>query len=111
MLLVDLTLHTAILWFLITFFTRSTSADRSLIQTMVVVGGMFLVGIVSEFALRPAIGFFTMVIELAALYWLVDKSCETNRKTTIKICLWYLVCVFSLRFLFELAKLMVNKAA
>jgi hypothetical protein len=91
-------LQVGILWFLITLFTRSTSSSQSLNETWIVVIGMLIVSFLSRLLLGGILGPFTAIIEVAALYLLVDKVCGTSRKVTIKICAWYL----GISFLFGL---------
>lgn len=84
-------LKVGILWFLITLFTRSNDSKQSFNETLIVIFGMMLVGILSRIFLVPLIGYFTVLIEIAALYFLVDFACGHSRKVTLKICGWYLV--------------------
>jgi hypothetical protein len=89
MQVIGLFLQVGILWFLITLFTRSTNANQSLNETWIVVFGMLIVGFVSRLLLSPFLGPFIVIIDVTALYLLVDKVCGTSRKTTIRICAWY----------------------
>jgi len=82
-------LSVGILWFLITLFTRSTSSSKSLNETWIVVFGMLIVSFLSRLLLGGLLGPFTIIVNIAALYLLVDKVCDTDRRTTIKICVWY----------------------
>ena len=79
-----------ILWFLITLFTRSTNSTHTLNETWIVVIGMLFVNFLSDLLLGGFIGPFTAIVDIAALYFLVDKVCGTSQKITIKICAWYL---------------------
>lgn len=58
----------ALLWLLITFFTRATSSSGSLTETWIVIIGMQIVRFFSRLLLAWAIGPFVLLIELAALY-------------------------------------------
>lgn len=93
-------LQVGILWFLITLFTRSTSSSQSLTETWIVVIGMLIVSFLTRLLLGAILGPFTLLINIAALYILVDKVCGTSRKVTIRICAWYLGISFLLSLLF-----------
>lgn len=97
-------LSVGILWFLITLFTRSTSSTQSLTETWIVVIGMLIVGFVSRLLLSGILGPFTLVVDIAALYLLVDKVCGTSRKVTIKICAWYFGISFLIGVFFALLR-------
>jgi hypothetical protein len=86
---VGVLISVAILWFLITLFTRSTSSSQSLTETWIVVIGMLMVGMLSRWLLEDLLGPFTFVVNVVALYFLVDKVCGTSRAVTIRICAWY----------------------
>jgi len=87
--IISLFLQVGILWFLITLFTRSTNSSQTLIETWIVVIGMLIIGGLTRFFLSGILGPFTIVIEAAALYFLVGKVCGASRKATLKICGWY----------------------
>lgn len=91
-------LSVGILWFLITLFTRSTSSSRSQTEAWIVVIGMLIVGILTRLLLGRILGPFTVVINIVALYLLVDKICGASQKVTLRICVWY----FGLTFLINL---------
>lgn len=93
-------LQVGILWFLITLFTRSTSSSQSLTETWIVVIGMLIVSFLTSLLLGAILGPFTLLINIAALYILVDKVCGTSRKVTIRICAWYLGISFLFGLLF-----------
>lgn len=86
---IGLFLQTGILWLLITLFTRSTDSQQTLNETRIVIFAMLAVGFVTKFLLRPYLGPFSLLVDVAALYWLVDKVCGNSRNITFKICLWY----------------------
>jgi hypothetical protein len=90
MQLFGLFLQVGILWFLITLFTRSTNAKQSLVETWIVVFGMLAIGFVARWLLSPIAGPLVVLVEVAALYLLVDKVCGASRSATIRICAWYL---------------------
>lgn len=96
--IIGLILQVGILWFLITLFSRSTNSSQALTETWIVVIGMLIVGILTRLFLSGRLGPFTAIIDIAALYWLVDKVCGTSRKVTFKICGWY----FGISFLISL---------
>ncbi|MCW1883658.1 hypothetical protein OKA04_02890 [Luteolibacter flavescens] len=102
---IGLFLQVGILWFLITLFTGSTSSSRSLTETWIVVIGMLIVSFLVRLLLGGILGPFTFVIEIAALYLLVDKVCGTRRNVTIRICAWYL----GISFLFSLFFAMISR--
>lgn len=79
-----------ILWLLITIFTESTNSSQSLRETWIVIIGMMMVGTLNRWLLYAHLGFFTVVLEIAALYNLIDKVCGVSQKATLKICGWYL---------------------
>jgi hypothetical protein len=69
-----------ILWFLITLFTGSTDSSRSLRETWIVIIGMLIVGLLARFMLAALLGdleilidIVALLIDIAALYVLVDK--------------------------------------
>ena len=80
-----------ILWFLIALFTGSIDADKSYRETWIVVFGVMIVGSVFRSLLGDSLGPLAIPFQLVALYYLVDWSCGTDRRTTLKICGWYLV--------------------
>jgi hypothetical protein len=82
--------NVGILWFLITLFTRQTNSTVSLGETWIVIIGAMVVGIMSRLLLGGVLGPFVVIIDIIALYFLVDKACGTPKQTTIKICGWYL---------------------
>jgi hypothetical protein len=83
-------LQVGILWFLITLFTRQTKASVSLQETWIVIAGAMFIGLLTRLFLSGILGPFTLIIDILVLYVLVDKVCGTARKTTMKICGWYL---------------------
>ena len=95
-------LQVGILWFIITLFTRSTNSSQSLNETWIVVIGMLIVSFLSRLLLGAILGPFTVIVEIAALYLLVDKVCGTSRKVTVKICAWYLGVSFLFGLFFAL---------
>jgi hypothetical protein len=97
-------LSVGLLWFLITFFTRSTDASQSLRETWIVVIGMLIISLLSRLFLAGILGPFTAIINIAALYLLIDRVCGMNRRTTIKICAWYL----GISFLIGLLSLLLS---
>ena len=92
----------AILWFLITLFTRSTSSSQTLTETWIVVIGMAMVSIVVRLLLGEILGIFTLALDVFALYLLVDKVCGVRRAATIRICVWYFVLTFLINLFFIL---------
>lgn len=84
-------LDLGLLWFLITLFTGSIDAERSFRETWIVVFGVMIVGLVARSLLGDSLRPLATPIQLVALYFLVDWSCGTDRRTTLKICGWYLV--------------------
>ena len=90
MYLFNLAISIGILWFLITFFTGSTNSSHSFNLAWIVIFGMLIVGLITKILLSGIIGPFTAVVDIAALYILVDKVCGTPQKVTLKICAWYL---------------------
>ncbi|BCX47502.1 hypothetical protein HAHE_14100 [Haloferula helveola] len=98
-------LSVGILWFLITLFTRSTNASQSLTETWIVIIGMLIVGFISRLLLSGVLGPFTVIIDIAALYLLVDKVCGASRGVTIRICAWY----FGLSFLISIFFAMLSR--
>jgi hypothetical protein len=88
--MIGLLFNVGILWFLITLFTRQTNSTVSLGETWMVIIGAMVVGIVSRLLLGGVLGPFVVIIDIIALYFLVDKVCGTPKQTTFKICGWYL---------------------
>ena len=99
-------LQVGILWFLITLFTGQTNSNVSLTETWIVMIGMMIVGLLSRVILAPFLGPFVVLIDVGALYLLVDKVCGTARKTTLKICGWYL----GISFVLALVSLLISHA-
>ena len=87
----------ALLWFFIVLFTRSTNADQSLTETFIVIIGVMLSGFIAWLLIGPA----ALLIQIIALYFLVDKVCGWDRRTTLKICGWYLGTKLLLGWLFS----------
>ncbi len=88
----------AILWFLITLFTRSTNSSQTLTETWIVMIGMLMVSLLTKFLLGGVLGIFTLVLNVVALYFLVDKVCGASRAATIRICAWYFGLTFIINF-------------
>lgn len=80
-----------ILWFLITLFTDSIDSEASFREAWIVYFGVAIVGIPCRLILADGLEPLAAVGETAALYFLVGKVCETDRRTTMKICGWYLL--------------------
>ena len=91
MSIINIFLQVGVLWFLITFYSRSTNSSSTLRETWIVVIGMLIVGLFSRLLLGGILGPFTGILSLIALYFLVDKICGLSRKITIKICVFYVV--------------------
>jgi hypothetical protein len=102
MILIDVLIPAAILWFLITLFTRSRNSSRTLTETGIVVIGMLMVGLLTRWFLSDFIGLLTSAVNVVALYFLVDKVCGTSRAITIRICVWYFVISFFIGLFFRL---------
>ncbi len=88
--IIGIFLQVGILWFLITYFTRQTNASASLPEAWIVIIGTLIVGMPTRVLLGSLLGPFTAVIEILALYFLIQKVCGTPRGTSMKICGWYL---------------------
>lgn len=84
-------LDLGILWFLIVVFTGSIDADQSYRETWIVIFGVMIVGMAFRSLLGDSLRPLATPFQLVALYYLVDWSCGTDRRTTLKICGWYLV--------------------
>ena len=55
-----------------------------------------------RFTLVPFIAPFTVFIEMVALYFLVTKICELDRRRTLRICYWYVGILFSISLLMHI---------
>lgn len=95
----NLFLQVGILWFLVTLYSRSSNSSSTLRETWIVVLGVLCVGFVARLALGWLLGPFVGLINIAALYLLVDKVCGLSQKATMKICVWYIVSLFILGIL------------
>lgn len=102
MMLIGPLISAAILWFLITLFTRSTNSSQTQNETMIVVIGMAIVGILTRWFLSDFLGVFVVVVNIVALYVLVDKVCGASRAATIRICAWYFGLSFLINLFFHL---------
>jgi hypothetical protein len=91
MSIVDTIFDLGILWFLIVLFTDSIDEDQSYREAFIVIFGVMIVGLISRLFLDPSLRWLATPIQLGALYFLVEWSCGTDRKTTLKICGWYLI--------------------
>jgi hypothetical protein len=91
MISIGILLDLGILWFLIVLFTGSIDADQSYRETWIVIFGVMIVGLVFRELLGDSLRPLATPFQLVALYYLVDWSCGTDRRTTLKICGWYLV--------------------
>jgi len=97
MWIIGFLIELGILWFIITLFTRSLDSQDSFRDTLVVLFGMIIVrlvlGVLPGFLQVDSPLTFPVIyaISLVALYFLVRWSCDTERKTTLKICGWYIV--------------------
>ncbi len=81
----------AILWLIIVIFTESSDSEQSFRDTWIVLFGVGMVGLVFQLILGASLRFLALPIEGIALYLLVEWSCGTERKVTLKICGWYVV--------------------
>lgn len=88
MMVIGTFIDLGILWFLIVLFTGSIDAEQSYRETWIVIFGVMTVGLVFRSLLGDALA---TPFQLVALYYLVDWWCGTDRRTTLKICAWYLV--------------------
>jgi hypothetical protein len=90
----------ALLWFLVVLFTGSISSEQSYRETWIAVFGTKIVGLVSSFTLPDGFRDLGFVAQSLALFYLVTWACGTDRRTTLKICGWYLVVslVFQIGF-------------
>jgi hypothetical protein len=93
---IGLLLNVGILWFLITLFTRQTNSTVSLGETWIVIIGTVVVGVLSRLLLGGFLGPFVVIVDIMALYLIVDKVCGTPKKTTYRICGWYFGITFFL---------------
>ena len=80
----------AVLWFLIAIFTESSESEESVRDTWIVVFGVGMAGMVSQWILGDSLRLLALPIEGITLYCLVEWSWGTERKITLKICGWYL---------------------
>jgi len=92
----------ALLWFLVTLFTRSTNSSQTLTESWIIVIGMLIVNLLSKLFLYHFLGIFTLVVNIIALYFLVDKICGTPKSITIRICAWYFGLTFVMNLFFNL---------
>ena len=97
---IDTLLDLGILWFLIGVFTGSIDANQSYRETWIVIFGVMIVGMVFRSLLGDSLRPLATLFQLVALYYLVDWSCGTDRRTTLKICGWYLVASVFMRTAF-----------
>ena len=93
-------LDLGILWFLIVLFTGSIDADQSYRETWIVIFGVMIVGLVFRSLLGDSLRPLATAFQLVALYYLVDWACGTDRRTTLKICGWYLVASVAMSMAF-----------
>ncbi|BDS07451.1 hypothetical protein NT6N_24910 [Oceaniferula spumae] len=82
-----------ILWFLITFYSRSTNSSATLSETWIVVLSMLAIGFVARLLLSGILGPFVGILPIIALYFLIDKVCGLPQRATIKICVYYVLIV------------------
>ena len=97
-LIIGVVFKAALLWLLITFYTRQTSSDQSWREAQIVLMIFLAVSIAVRLFLGNILGLFVVLIEVGALYVIVDRVCETPKRVTIRICAWY----FSVMFLVAL---------
>lgn len=93
-------LDLGILWFLIVLFTGSMEAVQSCRETWIVIFGVMIAGIVFRSLLGDSLRPLATPFQLVALYCLVGWSCGADRRTTLKICGWYLVASVVMRTAF-----------
>ena len=85
-------LDLGLLWFLVVLFTDSTDADQSYREAWIVIIGVMAVGLVFAAVVGD---WLASLFQVIALYFLVGWSCGTDRRTTLKICGWYLAVTLS----------------
>lgn len=87
-------IEVAILWLLITALTGAQDSAQSLRETWIVIIGMMFVNLLVSLFLKTLLGPLVAVIPVVALYFLIDKVLGESRKTTLRICGWYLAISF-----------------
>jgi len=107
----NLFLQVGILWFLITLYSRSTNSASSLRETWIVVIGVMIVGLLARLILGGILGPFVGLINIVALYYLIDKVCGLSREATRKICIWYVVSLIILSILGYILSIPVDSNA
>lgn len=61
--------------------------------------GVMIVSFVARLVLGGVLGPFVGLINIVALYYLVDKVCGLSQSATKKICIWYVVSLVVLGIL------------
>ena len=89
MIALDGFLDLGILWFLIVLFTGSLDAEHSYRETWIVIIGLMIIHLAARAVVGDDLQLLALPIQWVGLYYLVDWACETDRRTTLKICGWY----------------------
>lgn len=97
MMALNIWIELGLLWWLITYFTGSLDAGESYREAWIVIFGVMLVSLVANAALGEAGGIFALPLKVLALYYLIGWACDTDRKTTRRICGWYLLGSLAVR--------------
>jgi hypothetical protein len=100
--MIGLGISLTLLWILIALFNKSGHPELDQREAQIVVMGVAIVGIIAWLLFgrifRPA----PALLQLVALFILVERVCETDRPTTIRICGYYLLVLFVLHFILRL---------
>jgi hypothetical protein len=104
--LIGIFLSGAILWFLITLFTDSLDSEESFTETSIVVIGMIGAGIITHLILVmvgvPFGGIIKTGVQALVVYFLVLKICGTDRKTSVKVVVWFFGISFVMNLVISL---------
>ena len=100
--MIGIVFHAALLWLLITYYTRQTNSDQSWREAKIVLICMICVTVVTRYLLFQFLGFLVLAVEAAALYMIIDKVLETSQRVTVRICVWYFGVILLVGGFFEL---------
>lgn len=80
-----------LVWILITIFTGSRDEDQSYREALICTCGLAAISMIFSWFLPEQFALLRYPIQVIALFFLVERVCESSRATTWRIIIWYVV--------------------
>jgi hypothetical protein len=78
-------------WILIVIFTGSRDEEQSYREALICASGLAAISMIFAWFLPDQIALLRYPIQVIALFFLVDRVCESSRATTWRITIWHVV--------------------